>query len=277
MMKNIIDLFGFGFFQNAFLAALLASIICGITGTYIVSRKIVFISGGITHASFGGIGLGYFLGLNPLFGAAVFSIISALGIEFLYRKVNVRQDSAIAMLWSLGMALGIIFVYLTPGYAPNLMSYLFGNILTVTPTDLILMLILALVVILVFILFFQEILFVAYDEAFAKTRGLPVKTISSALMTLVALTIVLNIRVVGIILVISLLSIPQATANLFTRDFRKMIPLSILFSFIGTFAGLLVSFYADIPSGASIIFTLIVFFFILKVVTLAWKKRTMLR
>jgi len=276
-MDTIIELFGFGFFQNALLAALLASIICGITGTYIVSRKIVFISGGITHASFGGIGLGYYLGFNPLLGAAVFSIISALGIEFLYRKVNVRQDSAIAMLWSLGMALGIIFVYLTPGYAPNLMSYLFGNILTVTQIDLLLMLALALVVILIFSFFFQEILFISFDEAFAKTRGLPVKTISSALMTLIALTIVLNIRVVGIILVISLLSIPQATANLFTRDFRKMIPLSILFSFIGTFAGLLVSFYADIPSGASIIFTLIVFFFLLKVIILAWKKRTLLR
>ena len=275
-MKTILDLFEFGFFRNAFLAALLASIICGIIGTYIVSRKIVFISGGITHASFGGIGLGYFLGLNPLMGATVFSIVSALSIEFLYRKIKVRQDSAIAMLWSLGMALGIIFVYLTPGYAPNLMSYLFGNILTVTATDLWLMLILAIVVLLAFFLFFQEILFIAFDEAFAKTRGLPVKRITSALMVLVALTIVLNIRVVGIILVISLLSIPQATANLFTQDFRKMIPYSILFSFIGTFAGLLVSFYADIPSGAAIIFTLIVFFFLLKGITLIRKKRPLL-
>src|SRR5664280_879376 len=138
-MENLLNLFDFGFFRNAFLAALLASIACGFIGTYIVARRIVFISGGITHASFGGIGISYFMGFNPVLGAAVFSILSALGIEFISKRTEVREDSAIGILWSLGMALGIIFIFLTPGYAPNLMTYLFGSILTVNKTDLLLM------------------------------------------------------------------------------------------------------------------------------------------
>ena len=131
------SLLAMDFFRNALLASLLASITCGIIGTYIVSRRIVFISGGITHASFGGIGMGYYMGFDPILGAVLFGIFSALGIEFFTRKADLREDSAIAMLWALGMALGIIFIFLTPGYAPNLMSYLFGNILTVSLTDLI--------------------------------------------------------------------------------------------------------------------------------------------
>ena len=131
-MENLIALFNFGFFRNAFFAAFIASVTCGIIGTYIVSRRIVFISGGITHASFGGIGMGYYFGFDPILGAIAFGILSALGIEFFTKKADLREDSAIAMLWSLGMALGVIFIFLTPGYAPNLMSYLFGNILTVS-------------------------------------------------------------------------------------------------------------------------------------------------
>jgi zinc transport system permease protein len=263
-MENLIALFNFGFFRNAFIAALVASITCGIIGTYIVSRRIVFISGGITHASFGGIGMGYYFGFDPILGAIVFGILSALGIEFFTKRADLREDSAIAMLWSLGMALGVIFIFLTPGYAPNLMSYLFGNILTVSQGDLIYLFILAVFVIGFFLTFYRMIIFVSFDEEFALTNNAPVRLFNALLISLVALTIVLNIRVVGIILVMSLLTIPQAIANLFTKRFDVMMIYSILFGFLGSITGLTFSYIYDIPSGAAIIFTLVVLYGFIK-------------
>src|SRR5450759_3827892 len=245
-MNILIELFSYDFFVNAFLASLLAAISCGIVGTYIVSRRIVFISGGITHASFGGIGMGYYMGFDPILGAVLFGIFSALGIEFFTRKADLREDSAIAMLWSLGMALGIIFIFLTPGYAPNLMSYLFGNILTVSKMDLVYLSLLTLFVGAFMIIFYRMILFVSFDEEFALTNNVPVRLFNAILISLVALTIVLNIRVVGIILVMSLLTIPQAIANLFTKKFDSMMIASILFGFIGSMAGLVFSYFYDI-------------------------------
>ncbi len=265
-MNGLIELFQFNFFLNAVMAAALSGVSCGIAGTYIVARRKVFITGGITHASFGGIGLAYFLGLHPLLGAAVFAIFSAFGIQLLSHKAEVREDSSIAIWWSLGMALGIIFVYLTPGYVPNLMSYLFGSILTVTLSEIGLMVALNVLLAGFFIFFFRPILYVAFDEDFARTSGLPVNLLNYLMMALIALTIVLNIRVVGIILILSLLTIPQATANLFTKSFKKLIFLSTGIAFAGAFAGLLVSYFADIPSGAAIIFTLVVIFGMAKLV-----------
>lgn len=263
-MSSLIELFSYDFFLKAFLAAVFASISCGIVGSYIVSRRIVFVSGGITHASFGGIGLAFLLGFNPLLGAVLFAVMSALGIQFFTKVAHVREDSSIAIWWSLGMALGIIFVFLTPGYTPNLMSYLFGNILTVTISELIWMFALNVLIILFFVLFFRKILYIAFDEEFAKAAGLPVTLFNYLTITLIALTVVLNIRVVGIILILSLLTIPQASANLFTKDFRKMLVLSSLFAFVGTISGLFISYYLDIPSGAAIIFTLVVIFALLR-------------
>jgi len=264
MMENLMSLLAMNFFRNALLASLLASITCGIIGTYIVSRRIVFISGGITHASFGGIGMGYYMGFDPILGAVMFGIFSALGIEFFTRKADLREDSAIAMLWALGMALGIIFIFLTPGYAPNLMSYLFGNILTVSLTDLLLLSGLTVVIATFFLLFYRMILFISFDEEFALTNNTPVRLFNMILICLVALTIVLNIRVVGIILVMSLLTIPQAISNLFTRYFHKMIYLSIIFGFVGSMAGLIFSYLYDIPSGAAIIFSLVLMYGVIK-------------
>lgn len=265
-MSAIIELFSYEFFQKAFLAAVFASISCGIIGGYIVSRRIVFISGGITHASFGGIGLAFFLGFNPLLGAVLFAVLSALGIQFFTKVAEIREDSSIAIWWSLGMALGIIFVFLTPGYTPNLMSYLFGNILTVTVSELWWMLTLNFVIIAFFTLSFSKILYIAFDEEYARTAGLPVALYNYATMTLIALTVVLNIRVVGIILILSLLTIPQATANMFTKDFKRLLILSVVFAFIGTISGLFISYFLDIPSGAAIIFTLVLIFGVLRIV-----------
>ncbi len=259
-MNNFLHLFSYDFFRHSVEAALLASISCGIIGSYIVARRMVFISGGITHASFGGIGLGYFLGINPVAGAVVFSVLAALGIRISSQQTNLREDSAIGIWWSLGMALGIIFIFLTPGYAPNLMAFLFGSILTVTTLDLQLMLLLAIITILVFGFFYHKILFISFDEEYARSHRVAVEWFNYLLLTLVALAIVLHIRVVGIILVISFLTIPQVTANLFVNDLKKMIYLSVLISFLGSFSGLLISYYLNIPSGATIIFVFVMLF-----------------
>jgi zinc transport system permease protein len=264
-MENFFSLFQYQFFINASLAAVFASVACGIIGTYIVSKRIVFISGGITHASFGGIGIGYYLGFNPIVGAMIFSVLSALGIEYMSKKTNVREDSMIAILWSFGMAVGIIFIFLTPGYSANLMGFLFGNILTVTTLNLYLLLALTILIIVVFMMMYKTILFVAFDEQYARAAKLPVELVNYIMITLVALTIVLNIRVVGIILVISLLTIPQTIANIFTKKFEKLILLSVLIGLIGSFSGLFISYYFDLPSGAAIIFFLVLLFAVGKI------------
>ncbi len=256
----------YDFVRHAVEAAFLASITCGFIGAYIVARRMVFISGGITHASFGGIGLGYFLGINPIFGAAIFSVLSAFGIRLVSKETDIREDSAIGILWSFGMAVGIIFIFLTPGYAPNLMSYLFGSILTVNATDLALMGILAVVTVAVFILFYRTILFISFDEEYARSHGAPVETFNYLMLTLVALVIVINIRVAGIILVISYLTIPQSTANLFVNDLKKIIILSMIISFAGSITGLFISYYYNIPSGATIIFVFVLIFIIARTI-----------
>ncbi|MGE5384011.1 MAG: metal ABC transporter permease [Omnitrophica WOR_2 bacterium] len=264
MIEQITDLLDYRFFNNALLAAVFASVACGIIGSYIVAKRMVFISGGITHASFGGIGIAYYLGISPILGAAVFSIMAALGIEWVSTKSNIREDSAIGILWSFGMAIGIIFIFITPGYAPNLMSYLFGSILTVSYYDLVLIGTLALVLILIFVVFYHLILFIAFDEEYARSHKAPVDLIKYLLISLVAITIVLNIRIVGIILVISFLTIPQSTANILTKRFNYIIILSIAFGIIGSVGGLLISYFYNIPSGATIIFVFVLIFILVK-------------
>jgi len=266
MIDTIRELFSYGFFRNAMLAAVMSSVACGIIGSYIVSRRMVFISGGITHASFGGIGIGYFLGMNPIIGAVVFSLLSAFSIRLASRRTEIREDSAIGIVWSLGMALGIIFIFLTPGYAPNLMNYLFGSILTVSVPDLWLMLILTLITILFFGFFYHTILFISYDEEYARSHNAPVELFNYILLSLVALAIVLHIRVAGIILVISYLTIPQTTANIFVSDLKRIMLLSIIISFVGSFTGLLISYYMNLPSGATIISVFVLIFILARII-----------
>ncbi|MFO8054692.1 MAG: metal ABC transporter permease [Bacteroidales bacterium] len=254
------DLLEFGYLTNSILAAIFAAISCGLTGTYIVSRRMVFVSGGLTHASFGGIGMGHFIGINPIIGAAIFSVVAALGIEKFSSRRLLRQDSIIAMLWSLGMALGIIFIYITPGYAPNMMSYLFGSILTVSALDIWFLGGLSLLSVLVFSTMYKAILYVSFDEDFARTRNLPVQALKYLMISMVALAIVFNIRVVGIILVLSLLTVPQCIVSLFTNIYRKILIFSVLTGLVGTFAGLAAAWLLDIPSGATIVFVLVVMF-----------------
>lgn len=259
---NIIELLDYAFFRNALLGSLFASIACGIIGTYVVTKRLVFISGGITHASLGGLGIGFYFSLSPILSAMVFSIFSAFGIQWLSQKQGVREDSAIAVFWSLGMAIGIVLTFLTPGYAPNLSEYLFGNILTITRGDIIALLVLSLILLFFFILFYHAIVSVSFDAEFARTRRLPTQFIEYAMMLFIAVTIVLSIRLVGIVLLMSLITVPQMTANLFTVNYSKIIFLSVILSFAGCVTGLLLSYYLNVPSGAFIIFVLIIMFFI---------------
>jgi len=258
------SIFQYDFIIKGLLGSIFASITAGLAGTYIVSKRMVFLSGGITHASFGGIGIGYFIGINPVVGAAVFSILSALGVEYLSVKQKIREDSAIGMLWAFGMAIGIIFIYLTPGYTPNLMSYLFGSILTVTYADIIALGLMSVILILYFGFFYRTILYISFDEVFARTYSLYVNIVKYITTSLIALTIVLNIRMAGVVLVISLLTIPPNIAMIFTKSYFKIVIWSIVAGFAGTAAGYAVSFFAGIPTGATIIFTLVIIWLIAK-------------
>jgi zinc transport system permease protein len=266
------DLLQYAFFQHALTGSLFICIACGIVGSYIVSRRLVFISGGITHASFGGLGLGFYLGLNPIISALVFSVASAFGVEWLSKKQGVREDSAIAVFWALGMALGVICIFLTPGYTPNISAYLFGNILTITLSDIWFAGILAILLIIAFLRFFDRILYTAFDREFASTRGINTALVEHLMMLAIAITIVASIRLIGIMLLMSLLTVPQMTANLFTFRLKKIIIYSILIGIAGCFSGLFLSYYLNVPSGAAIIFVQVVFFMLCKTAIFLCKK-----
>jgi len=266
------DLFQYAFFRHALAGSIFICITCGIAGSYIVSRRLVFISGGITHASFGGLGLGFYLGISPIFSALLFSIASAFGIEWLSKRQNIREDSAIAAFWALGMALGVICIFLTPGYSQNISAYLFGNILTITCSDILFAGVFAFVLAISFVVFFKPILFTAFDSEFAKTQGVKVALIEQLMMVAIAITIVSSIRLIGIMLLMSLLTVPQMTANLFTSRMQKIILLSIGLSIIGCISGLFFSYFFNIPSGAAIVFIQIILFSLCKTALFLYQK-----
>ncbi len=249
----MIEAFQYEFMRNALLAALLASVACGVVGTYVVVKRIVFIAGGISHAAFGGIGLGYFLGVNPLWVVTPFSLAAALAIGLISRKSKTAEDTTIGVFWSLGMALGILFIGLAPGYAPDLFSYLFGNILTVSLSDLYVLLVLDVVILVTVWLLHRQFQAIAFDEEYAAASGLPVMGLNLALLGLIALTVVILIRIVGIILVIALLTIPAAVARKWAGSLKTMMWTAPLWAAFFTCSGLMVSYYLDIPSGATII------------------------
>lgn len=260
---NILE---YTFFQNALAGAFLASILCGFIGTYIVTRRLVFISGGITHASFGGIGLGVMTGVNPILSAMLFAILSAFGVQWVSNHKDIRNDSAIAMFWTLGMSVGIICCFLTPGFMPDLPSFLFGSILTIGTSDLWLLGVLTVCVGLLFTMFLRPIQSVAFDRTFALSQHLPVTLIEYTMMALIAMTIVATLKMVGIVLAISLLTIPQMTANLFTYNYKHLILLSIFLGWIDCLIGLYASYLYNVPSGATIIFVSILTFTLCKTI-----------
>lgn len=257
----MIDILQYEFMRNALIAAILVSIACGIVGTFVVIKKIVFISGGITHAAFGGIGLGYLLRVNPVLTAIPFSLLAAIGIGTISKKAKISEDAAIGILWTVGMALGILFIGLSPGYAPNLFSYLFGSILTVPFSDIIIMIILDVIIIAIVSIFYKEFQALSFDEEFTEISGVPTKFLYLLLLCLVALSIIVLIRVVGIILVIALLTIPTTIARQFTNRLKYLIIFSTIGAIFLTIAGLWLSYLWNLPSGATIVLVLAAVFF----------------
>jgi len=243
----------YNFLQNAIMAAVLASIACGVIGVYIMEKKLVMMSGGIAHTAFGGIGLGYFLKVEPIFTALGVSVIAALAVAALKRKAMTDSDLLIGMFWSLGMALGVVFIAMTPGYPPDIASVLFGNILAVSRSDLRLILGLDILVLSTVTAFYQMFKAYIFDEEFASVSGVPVRALEYLMYVLVAVTVVVMIRVVGIILVIALLTAPPAIAKQFTYDMKKIMALSVLLGIGFCFAGLWVSYTVRLASGASIV------------------------
>jgi zinc transport system permease protein len=252
-MATVIELWSYGFIRQAIYVALLASVLCGVVGTFVVVKRLVFISGGVSHAAFGGLGVCYYLGIEPLLGAAVVAVVSALLMAARGRRWIRSQDAVIGILWSVGMALGVVFVALSPGYAPNLMTYLFGNILTVGRGAVLVTLVFTLLVLGFVLLFFKEFVAVSFDEEFARVQGVPVGMFMAVLMVMVALAVVLLIQLVGIILVIALLSIPPVISLTLSRSFVVVILLSTLIGALMTVGGLVLSYVFDLPSGPTMV------------------------
>jgi len=253
MIETILDALQYGFMQRALLAGILVSIACGIIGTYVVIKRVVFISGGIAHAAYGGIGLGYFLGISPTVGAVVFSLLAAFGMGAVQQKTRQRADTVIGAMWAIGMAVGIIFIDLTPGYKADLMSYLFGSILAVPQGDLVMMAVLNLVIVVVVALLYKELLAISFDEDFATVENIPVGWVNALLLGMIALTVVMMMRVVGLIMVIALLTLPAAISAQFVRQMKSMMILSSLLGMVFTTLGLFLSYFFNLTSGATII------------------------
>ncbi len=249
----MIEALQFEFMQNALLAGLLASIICGVVGTLVVVNRIVFLAGGIAHAAFGGIGLAFFFGWHYLVGTVGFSVTAGLIMAIITLKAKHRADTIIGVIWAVGMATGILLLDLTPGYNVDLMSYLFGSLLTVPDTDIWIMVGVGAAFLAVVIFFYHDYLALSYDEEFAQIRGVKVKSLYILMIAMLALGIVLVIQVVGLILVIALLTIPPYIAEKFSKSLFQMMVLSGLLSAFFTVTGLWFSYEFNLTSGAAII------------------------
>ncbi|OPX35578.1 MAG: hypothetical protein B1H11_08905 [Desulfobacteraceae bacterium 4484_190.1] len=258
----------FEFMRNALVAGVLVSICCGIIGTLVVVNRISFISGGIAHAAYGGIGLAFYTGISPTVGAAFFSVAVAMIMGVITLKNRQRADAVIGALWAIGMALGIILIDLTPGYNVDLMSYLFGSILTVPKSDVWLMFPFDFILIAVIVIFYKEFVAMSYDEEFAFVLGLPVKTLYFVMLGMMALSIVMIIKLVGLILVIALLTIPPSIAENYINSMAGMMALSSLLGIFFTVVGLWLSYNFNFTSGAAIIMVAGTAFFVSEVLNM---------
>lgn len=260
MLEFFKAIFKYEFLQYALLTGVLASVACGIIGTYVVTRRITYIGGGIAHSVLAGMGAGYYLSVvykwnnfQPMYGAVITALLSAIIIGLVSLRGRQREDSVIGAIWAIGMAVGIIFISKTPGYNQDLMSYLFGNILMVTPDDLWLIGGLDILVVGLGLAFYKQFMVVCFDEEFARARGINVEFYYLLLLCLTALTVVILVTVVGIVMVIALLTLPVAVAGYFSRTMWQMMILATIFSIIFTVLGLAISYGPDLPAGATII------------------------
>lgn len=244
----------YSYMQNALIAALLASIVTGIIGTIAIEKKLISMSGGIAHASFGGIGLGYLAGFEqPIWGGLLFAVGSSVLISKLSQNKTIKADTLTGILWSFGMALGILFISLAPGYMPDMTSYLFGDILSVSTSSLVYMSLFTSAIIILFIMFFNYLIVYLYDEQYAKTKRIRVGILRWVVYLMIPVGIIVLIRVVGIILTIALMTIPTSIAKLFCKSLSRVVCISILVSTVFCILGLAVSYYINIPSGVCII------------------------
>jgi zinc transport system permease protein len=252
-LPSFSEALSYNFLQNALLAGVLAAVLCGVIGTFVVIKRLAFISDGISHAAFGGMGVCFFLGVDPVLGAVPVALACALALGSVDTETIRSYDAVIGVLWAVGLAVGILFVYKTPGYAPNLMNYLFGNILMVSRRDVATILVLAASVLLILVLFWKGLVAVAFDEVFARVQGLPVRLLMILLLTMIALSVVILIQVVGIILVVALLTIPPVLGMMLSNDLRGVMAISVVVGVGITLGGLALSFAYDLPSGPAII------------------------
>lgn len=267
MIATIENIFAYDFLVNAFVACILSGITCGIVGSYIVARRMVFLASGITHASFGGLGIALYAGLNPLLGAVAFASVSSLGIEYASRKGRMREDSAIGIIWSVGMAIGALFMSLRPGYASDLTSYLFGNILLVDRGDVAWLALLTVVIIIGAAIWLRRLMYITFDEEYARSQGLPVAVVAYVMAVVIAITIVLSIKVMGIILLLSLVTLPVVIANTLTKDYRRITLFASIIAVVANVIGFIFSYEYDLPTGSCIIFILVVLLAVVKLLT----------
>lgn len=262
MTTIMLDLFHYQFMQYAALAGVLASIAAGILGAYVVVRRNVFMGSGLSHAAFGGIGLGILLGVNPVAVAIPFTVLAAVLMGHIQKRTRLGEDAGIGILWTVGMALGVIFIHFAPGYAPDLSGYLFGSILAVTATDLFILAVLDLIILGVVLLFERELTAISFDEELAVIVGMPVRALYYLFLALVAGVIIALIKMVGVVLVTALLAMPAVIGRRFVNDMRKLMVLSVVISLAATYAGLAASYYLDMPAGSVIVLVLAVAFFL---------------
>lgn len=255
-------IFKYQFIQNAIIACIFVSVVCGVIGTIIVEKKLIMMSGGIAHTAYGGVGLGYWLGFSPMIGAIIFSLLASFGIGFLRKKSSKNQDVFIALMWSLGMSLGVLFLGFMDKYPPNLTTYLFGNILSVSKQDVMIMMILTVIVLFIFLMLFNDFKMILFDEEYTKVIGVKTTFLNYLMLIIIALSIVVLIKVVGIILVIALLSVPAGTASLYSKKFSSRIFIAIGLGICYGLIGLFLSYVLNIASGATIIILATLVYFI---------------
>lgn len=247
------DIFTYTFFQHALVASLLASLVCGMVGVIVVEKKMMMMTGGIAHTSYGGIGLGYLLGFHPMLGAFLMALVASVGMAYIKRRGGTHRDVVIALFWSLGMALGILFIGMMPGYPPDMSSYLFGSILSVTRQDLTLMAGLTLLVSALIFSFFNAWKAYLFDEEFVRISGLKTPVFDYLLLLIIAMSVVVLIRVVGIILILALFTAPSAISQFYQRHLGGRMILSMVLGTVFSILGLILSYLLDVASGALIV------------------------
>lgn len=257
------ELLSFGFIQRAILAGVIVSILCGTLSVFVVLRRMAFIGVGISHSAFGGVSLGFLLSIDPFWSGLGFSVVVALLIEWTRKGGRIQEDTAIGIFFSASMALGVIFIGLSKKYNVDLFGFLFGNILAIGTKDILAISIVGAIVVALIFLFFKELVYISFDEEMAWLSGIPVSFIQYLFMTLLAVSIIVAIQLIGIVLVSSLLVIPAAISHQLTDKLKKMVILSISTALLGTLGGLFLSYFLDLPSGAVVVMILALIFFFL--------------